>query len=79
MRDISGLVEIEREMEELSAQLLALSRTDELTGFQNRRGLAAAGTTLLQIADAQHGEIRVLFVDVGNVKELNEEVGLHAG
>jgi diguanylate cyclase (GGDEF)-like protein/PAS domain S-box-containing protein len=79
LRDISSRMEIEREMEELSAQLVALSRTDELTGFQNRRGLAAAGRTLLQIADAQSGEIRVLFVDVGNVKELNEQVGHHAG
>jgi diguanylate cyclase (GGDEF)-like protein/PAS domain S-box-containing protein len=79
LRDITSRVEIEREMEELSAQLLALSRTDELTGFQNRRGLAVAGSKLLQIADAQSGEVRVLFVDVGNVKELNEEVGYHAG
>ncbi len=79
LRDISSRVEIEREMEELSAQLLALSRTDELTGFQNRRGLTTAGATLLQMADAQHGEVRVLFVDVGNVKELNEQVGHHAG
>ena len=78
-RDISRRVEIEREMEELSAQLLALSRTDELTGFQNRRGLASAGTTLLRIADSQNAEIRVLFVDVGNLKELNEQVGHHAG
>jgi diguanylate cyclase (GGDEF)-like protein/PAS domain S-box-containing protein len=79
LRDITSRVEIEREMKELSAQLLALSRTDELTGFQNRRGLTAAGSKLLQIADAQSGEIRALFVDVGNVKELNEQLGYHAG
>ena len=66
-------------MEELSARVLALSRTDELTGFQNRRGLAAGGTKLLQIADGQRGEVRVLFVDVGNLQELNEQVGHHAG
>jgi diguanylate cyclase (GGDEF)-like protein/PAS domain S-box-containing protein len=79
LRDISSRIEIEREMEELSARLLALSRTDELTGFQNRRGLTTAGATLLQMADAQSGEVRVLFVDVGNVKELNERVGHQAG
>ncbi len=79
LRDITSRVEIEREMEELSAQLLALSRTDELTGFQNRRGLTAGGTKLLQLADSQSGEVRMLFVDVGNVKELNERVGHHAG
>ena len=34
---------------------------------------------LLQIADGQHGEVRVLFVDVGNLQQLNEQVGHHAG
>jgi diguanylate cyclase (GGDEF)-like protein/PAS domain S-box-containing protein len=79
LRDIATQVEIEREMEELSARLLAISRTDELTGFQNRRGFTVGGSTLLQVADSQQCEVRVLFVDVGNVKELNEEVGHHAG
>ena len=38
-----GRSAIEREMEELSARLLELSQGDELTGFQNRRGLIASG------------------------------------
>ena len=79
LRDIASRVAIEREIEELSAQLLALSRTDELTGFHNRRGLVAAGTKLLQIADVQTGEVQVLFVDVGNVTELNDRVGHQGG
>ena len=70
---------IEREIEELSARLLQLSRGDELTGFQNRRGLIAAGTQLLQFADRQGRRSTHLFVDVGNVQELNERLGHQAG
>ena len=66
-------------MEELSARLLQLSRGDELTGFQNRRGLLASGTQLLQFADRQSAPVHALFVDVGNVQELNERLGHQAG
>ncbi len=79
LRDVSSRIELERELQEVSARLLVVSRTDELTGFQNRRGLTAAGTVLLQIADGQSSEIDALFMDVDNVKELNETIGLHAG
>ena len=43
LHDMAGRLAIEREIEELSARLLELSRGDELTGFQNRRGLLAVG------------------------------------
>ncbi len=79
LHDITGRQAIEREIEELSARLLQLSRVDDLTGFQNRRGLIAAGTQLLQFADRRGHALRVLFVDVGNVAELNERLGLQAG
>ncbi len=79
LRDITGRIAIEREMEELSARLLLLSHSDELTGCQNRRGLILAGTMLLQLADRRAADVRVLFVDVGHVKELNERLGHGAG
>jgi len=79
LHDLTGRLAIEREIEELSARLLQLSRGDELTGFQNRRGLLAAGTRLLQFADREGAPVQVLFVDVGNVQELNERLGHHAG
>ena len=66
-------------MEELSARLLELSHGDELTGLHNRRGLIASGTRLLQVADRQAADVQILFVDVGNVKELNERLGHRAG
>ncbi len=79
LHDIAGRLAIEREMEELSARLLELAQTDELTGLHNRRGLTVAGNRLLQYADRQHADIGVLFADVDNVKELNERLGHHAG
>jgi diguanylate cyclase (GGDEF)-like protein/PAS domain S-box-containing protein len=79
LHDMTGRLAIERELEELSARLLQLSRGDELTGFHNRRGLVASGTQLLQFADRQSAPVHALFVDVGNVQELNEHLGHQAG
>ena len=79
LHDLTGRLAIERELEELSARLLQLSRGDELTGFQNRRGLLAAGTRLLQFADRSGAAVHALFVDVGNVQDLNARYGHHAG
>jgi diguanylate cyclase (GGDEF)-like protein/PAS domain S-box-containing protein len=79
LRDATSRLAFEREIEELSAQLLQLARDDELTGFHNRRGLLASGTALLQHADRTQAEVRALFVDVGNVQGLNERLGHQAG
>jgi diguanylate cyclase (GGDEF)-like protein/PAS domain S-box-containing protein len=79
LHDLTGRMAVERELEDLSARLLQLSRGDELTGFQNRRGLIAAGTQLLQFADQQSAPVHALFVDVGNVQQLNERLGHQAG
>ena len=79
LRDPSSRLAIEREIEELSARLLQLSRGDELTGFPNRRGLLTTGTALLQQADRAQAEVRALCVDVGNVQDLNARLGHGAG
>jgi diguanylate cyclase (GGDEF)-like protein/PAS domain S-box-containing protein len=79
LHDMTGRLAIERELEELSARLLQLSRGDELTGFMNRRGLVAAGTQLLQLADRQEAPVHAFSVDVGNVQQLNERLGHQAG
>jgi diguanylate cyclase (GGDEF)-like protein/PAS domain S-box-containing protein len=79
LRDMTARLAVERELEELSARLLQLSRGDELTGFHNRRGLVAAGTQLLHLADRDTLPVHALFVDVGNVQQLNEGLGHHAG
>jgi diguanylate cyclase (GGDEF)-like protein/PAS domain S-box-containing protein len=79
LHDAAGRLAIERELEEVSARLLELAQADELTGFQNRRGLLVAGNRLLKVADREESDVQVLFADVENVQELNERLGLHAG
>jgi diguanylate cyclase (GGDEF)-like protein/PAS domain S-box-containing protein len=79
LHDLTGRRALERELEEVRARLLQLSRGDELTGFQNRRGLLASGTQLLQFADRRNVPVQALFVDVDNVQELNEDLGHQAG
>ena len=79
LHDAASRLAIEREMEELSVRLLELSQGDELTGFQNRRGLLVAGNRLLQVADREDFDVQILFADVENVQELNDRLGLHAG
>jgi diguanylate cyclase (GGDEF)-like protein/PAS domain S-box-containing protein len=79
LRDLTSRIAVARELEELSARLVRLSRADELTGLPNRRGLIASGTHLLQCADRHGVGVQVAFVDVGNVKELNERHGHQAG
>ena len=79
LNDLTGRRAIVRELEELSTHLLELSRGDELTGLQNRRGLLASGTQMLQSADRQSAPVQALFVDVDNVQELNEHLGHQAG
>ena len=61
LHDLTGRMAVERELEDLSARLLQLSRGDELTGFQNRRGLLASGTQLLQFADRQSAPVHALL------------------
>jgi diguanylate cyclase (GGDEF)-like protein len=79
LHDVSSRTAIEREIEELSTRLLELSLSDDLTGFQNRRGLIVSGTHLLQFADREDSDVQIMFVDVGNVQELNVRIGHHAG
>ncbi len=80
LRDVSSRIEIEREMEEVSARLLAISRTDELTGFQNRRGLAGRRD---EVAPDRRQPVEPTSTrsssTSGNVKELNDTLGHQAG
>ncbi len=79
LRDVTERVAMERELVEVSAQLRELILTDELTGLRNRRGLVAVGSQVLELADRQHSSAHLLFLDVDNMKELNDHYGHNAG
>ncbi len=78
-RDVTTQVDAEVRVAELTRRLEQLSIGDELTGVTNRRGLAVAGTDLLDAADQQGCDVQVLFVDVRALSDLNERLGHEAG
>lgn len=79
VRDVTERVRMEREIAQLNARLHELALTDELTGLCNRRGFVAAGSQLLALADRQQCTTVLLFLDLDNMKELNDTRGHGAG
>jgi diguanylate cyclase (GGDEF)-like protein/PAS domain S-box-containing protein len=79
MRDVTERVRMDGELLRLSAQLRELTLTDELTGLHNRRGFMTISSQLLEVADRQQLTATVLFVDVDNMKALNDGHGHAAG
>ena len=78
-RDDTGRVMMERELVEMSAQLRELTLTDELTGLRNRRGFVEVGSQMLELADRQQSTAFLLFLDIDNMKELNDCRGHSVG
>lgn len=63
----------------LVEELRGLSLVDDLTGVRNRRGLMSGAEILLAIADRTHKNLQALFIDVDNLKELNDLHGHRRG
>jgi diguanylate cyclase (GGDEF)-like protein/PAS domain S-box-containing protein len=78
-RDVTAHAETARAIEELSARLERLALTDQRTGLANRRGLVVAGTELCARADRERAPVEVLYLNVHNMAELNEQVGRRGG
>jgi diguanylate cyclase (GGDEF)-like protein len=66
---INGL---EREVHDLSLR-------DELTGLYNRRGFLVLAEHALRLAQRSHIPFSVLFIDVDNLKQINDLLGHTAG
>ena len=64
---------------ELEADLRAVSLTDDLTGFHNRRGFDLLGAQVLREARRAGTPLTVLFVDADGLKEINDTLGHNAG
>lgn len=79
IRDVTERVAIERDMAEMAARLREMALFDELTGLRNRRGFADVAGQVLEVADRQGLACHVLFLDVDNMKELNDTLGHSAG
>ncbi len=60
-------------------ELQALSLTDELTGLFNRRGLTTLLGQEIKRADRLNKGFSVIYMDLDNLKEINDEYGHKAG
>ena len=74
--DLSPLLQ---QLEDLFLLLHSMALTDELTGLQNRRGFLHRGARLLESAVRKlHGAL-LIYVDVDNLKQVNDSSGHEAG
>jgi diguanylate cyclase (GGDEF)-like protein/PAS domain S-box-containing protein len=79
IRDVTERVEMERELAQMTTRLQELALTDELTGVHNRRAFALIGSKVLELAGRQGLTVAALFVDVDDMKGLNDRHGHAAG
>jgi diguanylate cyclase (GGDEF)-like protein len=74
--DLSPLLQ---PLEDLLLLLHSMAVTDELTGLQNRRGFLHKGARLLDLAARNlHGAL-LIYVDVDNLKNVNDSSGHETG
>lgn len=67
-----------RALAESHAEAEAATVRDQLTGVANRRGLALVGAQMVEQARRQGDAVHCLFVDIDNLKRVNDILG-HAG
>lgn len=70
---IDGVIEDITEQKIMEERLHALSLTDELTGLYNRRGFLTLAEHQLKIAQRTKKSILLLFMDMDNLKDINDE------
>lgn len=83
--DIKGKDEISMLAEEINKMLQAqketekilhtYSLTDDLTGLYNRRGFITLAEQQFKIADRSHGKMLLIYIDVDNLKDINDSFG----
>ncbi len=76
---IAAVVSAYRHKSLLAAQLRELALVDELTGLHNRRGFHVLAEKRLQIARRTGLPDLLLFIDLDNMKRINDELGHEAG
>lgn len=72
---IDGVIEDITERKQKEDQLRALSLVDDLTGLYNRRGFMTLAEHQLKIASRKKKAVILLFIDLDNLKAINDEFG----
>ena len=78
-RDVSEEVAIRQELERHEAEMSYKVGHDELTRLLNRRGFAIAAEEALAFADRQGLSTQLLFIDLDQLKQINDQFGHSAG
>jgi diguanylate cyclase (GGDEF)-like protein len=65
--------------ERLLSELRDLALRDDLTGLHNRRALLTLGEQYARIAERKHGPVVVLFLDLDDMKRINDRFGHGSG
>jgi len=72
---IDGVIEDITERKQMEEQLRAISLVDDLTGLYNRRGFLTVAEHQLKIAERNKKSLLLLFIDLDNLKDVNDEFG----
>jgi len=67
------------EFKRMERKLRDLSLTDELTGLYNRRGLFTLIDQYIKIVTRQADKLYILYIDIDNLKLINDTYGHHEG
>ena len=75
----TGIIRDTTERKELEKKLHEASLTDELTGLLNRRGFLTLSEKQLQISRRYKRRFSILFLDLNDMKQINDNFGHSAG
>jgi diguanylate cyclase (GGDEF)-like protein/PAS domain S-box-containing protein len=78
-RAAKKLDQVLRELQRSNKKLENLSLTDELTGLHNRRGFFTLGLQQLKIAKRLEQGVFLIFLDIDDLKQINDTYGHPAG
>jgi diguanylate cyclase (GGDEF)-like protein/PAS domain S-box-containing protein len=78
-RDVTQRRQTEETLARYAAELRALSLRDELTGLYNRRGFLTLAGERSRIARRMRSRFALLFLDVDQMKPINDRFGHAAG
>jgi len=78
-RTLAKLAASNRERQEMIHKLEALSVTDDLTGLYNRRGFNLMARQTMKIGDRRKVLMFLLFLDMDNLKGINDSLGHSSG
>lgn len=77
--DITMQKNAEEELKEALKKLETLSLRDDLTGLYNRRGFFTIAVEHFKMADRKREKMFLLFMDLDNLKQINDTLGHHKG